>query len=118
MIFWIADDRHLSAIGSYHVTLRHRFSRVISSFRVNVGLESEQEFFDGWLTEDRYESHGFECSHDFRAFRCRQDRSPGSFLKRNLLVGVDPDDQHITEFSRAGEITNMSDVKHVETSVG
>src|SRR5215467_6317399 len=111
MIFWIADDRHLSAIRSYHVALGHRFGRVISPFRVNVGLQSEQEFFDGWLTKNCYEGNGFECRHDFRALCCRQDGSPCTFLKRNLLVGVDANDQHITELSGAGEITDMSDVK-------
>ncbi len=117
MIFWIADDRHLSAVGSYHVTLRHRLDGVISSFRVDVGFQSEQEFFDGGFTEDRYESHWFERRNDFRAFASRQNRPARSFLKGNLLVGVDADDQHITEFSRAGEITNVPDMEHVETSI-
>src|ERR1043166_1926505 len=118
MIFWIAECRHLSAVGSYNVTLGPPGGRGISSLRVNVGLQSEQEFFDGWLTEDRYESHGFESRHDLCAFRRLQDRPACSFLNRDLFIGVDADDQHVTEFSRAGKVTDVSDVKHVETSVG
>jgi hypothetical protein len=34
-----------------------------------------------------------------------------------LLIGVDADNQDVAEFSCAGEIANVSDVKHVETSV-
>ena len=38
-------------------------------------------------------------------------------MSGNLFIGVDADDQYVTEFSCAGEIADVSDVKHVETSV-
>src|SRR5215510_4081919 len=41
MIFWIADDRHSSAVGSYHVSFRDSVGRVVGAFGVNVWLERE-----------------------------------------------------------------------------
>jgi hypothetical protein len=38
-------------------------------------------------------------------------------LKRDLLVRIDTDDKHVPELSRAGEITDVSHVQHIETSV-
>jgi len=118
MIFWVADDRHLSAIGSYHVTLGHRACRVVRAFRMNVGFQSEQEFLDGRFVEDRYKRNGFECCHNFSAFSCRHDWPAVAFLKRNLFVGVNADDEYVAELSCACEVTNVSNMKHVETSVG
>ena len=84
MIFWIADDRDLSAVGSYHVTFGYGVGGVVRALGMNIGLECQQELFDGWFVEDRDVGHRLKCRHDFCTFTCWQHRSAGAFLKQQL----------------------------------
>src|SRR5689334_5098393 len=117
MIFWIADDRYLSAVRAYHLTFRHGVDRVVSSFRVDIRFQRKQQFFYGGFIEDRYVSHRLKCRYDLCAFDCRQYWSTSAFLNSDLLIGVDPNDENVPELARACEITDVSDVKHIEASV-
>jgi hypothetical protein len=117
MIFRIADDCDLTAVGSYHVTLGDAFGRVVGAFRVDVWLEGEEELFDCRLVENRDVGYRLEGGHDLRAFGRGQDWPTGTFLNRDLLVRVDTDDQYVAEFSSAREITDVADVKYVEAAV-
>src|SRR6185295_601350 len=65
IIFRVADDRHAPAVGSYHVTLRHTVFRVISAFRVDVRLQSQQQLFNGRFVENGHISHRFKRIHKF-----------------------------------------------------
>src|SRR6185369_2726281 len=110
MIFRISDDGDLPAVGSYHVTFRYAFSRVIGAFGVNVWLESEEELFDGRLVEDRDVRYRLECSYNFCPFLRGEHWPARAFLNGDLFVGIDADDEYVAELARACEIAYVSDV--------
>src|SRR6185369_994991 len=58
-----------------------------------------------------------QCGNDLGAFVGGQDWPPSSLLNGHLLVCVDADDQNISELFGAGEVTDVSDVKYVETAI-
>ena len=55
MVFRITNDRHSSAIGSYHIAFGNGFFGVVSTFCVNVRLQREQKFSNGRLVKDCHE---------------------------------------------------------------
>src|ERR1700741_3021266 len=117
MIFRIADDSALPAVGSYHVTLRHSFRGVIRSFRMNIRLECEQELFDCRLLEDSHVINRLESRHDFGTLYRRQDWSTGAFLNGDLLIGGNADDYYAAQRFGPGEVTTVPNVQHAETAV-
>src|SRR6185369_5999485 len=117
MIFRVADDRHLPAVGSYHVTLRDCVGCVVRSFRVNVRLERQQKLFECRLVENRDVVHGLQRGNDLGPLIGGKDWSASAFLNRDLFVCVDAYDQNIAELFGAGEVTDVSDVEHVETAI-
>jgi hypothetical protein len=84
---------------------------------MDVGFQGKQEFFDSWFVEDGYKRNGFECRYDLCAFACRQDWPTIAFLNRDLFIRVNADDEDVSEFSCTREITDVSDVQNVETSI-
>lgn len=117
MILRIADDRHAPAVRSYHGPLRNCFFGVVSAFRVDVGLERKQKLFDGWVVEDGDVGYRFQRCNDLCAFGSGQYRTAGAFKIGDLLVRIYAHHEHVAQRTRAGKITNVSDVKHVETPV-
>ena len=47
-----------------------------------------------------------------------QNRTAGAFQRSDAGIGVDPDDEEISLLLRAGKITDVADMKGVETAVG
>jgi hypothetical protein len=85
---------------------------------MHIRFQCEQQFFNCRLIEDRDVSYRFKCRHDLRSFSGRHYRSTRTFLKRDLFIGIDADHEHVAQFAGTGQVSNVSDVKHVETAVG
>jgi hypothetical protein len=84
---------------------------------MNIGLEREQELFDCRLIENRYVSDRLERCDDFGAFGSGHDRTARAFLKGDLFIRVNTDDQHVAQLSRAREISNVANMQHIETAI-
>jgi hypothetical protein len=84
---------------------------------MNIRFEGKQELFDCWFVEDRDVVDRFKCGHNLGAFFCGQDGPARSFLNGDLIIGVNANDQYVAQLSRACEISNVADMKHVETAV-
>src|SRR6266446_7416773 len=118
MIFWIANDRHSSAEGSYHIALRNRVFGVIGAFGMNMGLEREQQLFDSWFIEDRHEVDGFQCGYYLGSLDLGHERPAITLQPSSLLVGVHPDNQKVAQRFRRFKVANMANVKNVEATIG
>src|ERR1700687_2382629 len=118
MILWIAHDRHLSAKGSYHITLRNRLFGVVSALGMNVRLEGEQEFRDCWSTKNRDEIDSGQGRHDFGALVLRQEWAACSLQPARLLIRIDCDDQHVPQSPGCFQIADVPGVQNVEAPVG
>jgi hypothetical protein len=84
---------------------------------MDIGSERQQEFLDSGLVEDSDVGYRLERGYDLCALAYRQHWSAVAFLKGNLPIGVDANDQYVTQFSGACEIADMADVKNVEAPV-
>jgi hypothetical protein len=84
---------------------------------MNIWLESKQELLDCWFIEDCDVGDRLERSDNLGAFCCGQDRPACSFLNSDLFVGVNANDQYVAQLSRAREISNVADMKHVEAAI-
>src|SRR5688572_18448897 len=117
MVLRIADNCHATAVGSYHGALRNRLFGVVGAFRMNVGLQSQQELLDSRFVEDCDVSYRFERGNDLGAFRGGHDRPARAFESYDLCVGVNAHYEHVSQLACACEISHVSDMKHVETTV-
>src|SRR4051812_20668234 len=68
--------------------------------------------------KDRDEIYGSNGCDDLRALTLRHKGATGAFLRTDLLIGVDADDQHVAEPFCAFEVAYMPDVQDVEAAVG
>lgn len=117
MILRVTYNRNAPAVGSYHVTLRHSVFGVISPFRVHVRLQREQQFFNRRFVKNSDISHRLQRVNQLCAFDSRHDRTPATFQSFDLRVRIHADDEHIAKLARAREVTNVSNMQHVETAV-
>src|ERR1044071_1549024 len=117
MIFWIANDCDVAAVRSYHVTFGYCFRGVVRAFGMNVWFEGKQELFDCWFAENDDVSDRLERCHDFSPFCCRQDWPARALLNCDLFIGVNANDHYVAQLSGASEISNVTNMKHVEAAI-
>src|SRR5688500_9724887 len=117
MIFRVSDDCYAAAVGSYHVPFRHRVFGVVSAFGVYVRFECQQQFFDSWLVKNCDVTHTFQRSNNLSALTGGKNGATRTSEPFHLRIRIDADNQNVSQFACAREITNVSYVQHVETTV-
>src|SRR5882724_1487489 len=118
MILWIANDRHSSAKGSYHITLWNRLFGVVSALGMNIRLDGEQQFRNGWFIKNRDEIDGFQRRHDFGALVLRQEGAAFSLQSACLLIRINCNNQDVPQSLGCFQVADMPGVQDVEAPVG
>ena len=86
MIFRIADNPNLPAVGSYHITLGDSFLGVVRAFRVHVGSERQQLLGHRRFSKNRNQIYRLERSDQLGALAFAQHRPPGALESGELGV--------------------------------
>jgi hypothetical protein len=92
--------------------------RPVVAFHQNVRKQTRNQFQRRRRVKDHHRINAFERGEDFRAFAFGDDGTPFTFQWPNARIAVQSDDQHVTQFPRLLEDSNMSRVQHFKAAVG
>jgi len=118
MIFRIADDRDADAQTGGDGALGDGFRGVVGAFRVDVGLQFFEEFFDVGLGENYDVVDGAESSDEKGAGLFVENGTAGALERTNAGIGINGDDEEIAFGLRGAEIAGVADVERIEDAVG
>src|SRR5438874_2501239 len=117
MILRITDYDDRAAVFADDITLRHRVCSVIRAFRVKIGPDRLDQFFNRRFVKDRNKIDAAKRGNQFGTFIRRHKRTAVTLQKASLAIRIYGNDENISEGLSPGEITNMPDVKQVEAIV-
>ena len=118
VVFGVTDDGDSDAETCGGGSLWHGFRSVVGSFGVNVRAQVFEQGLDARFAEQNHVINGAKRSDKKRAGVFIKNGTTGAFQRTDAGVCVDADDEDVAFAARAFEITNMADVKRIETTVG
>jgi hypothetical protein len=102
----------------HHRRLRQAVDRVVAALDVDVGADQVDQPHRGVLLEHHDVVDRAQRRQHRRAVPGRVDRAVGPLEAPYGLVGVEPDDQDVTERARLAQVLHMTTVDDVEATVG
>ena len=118
MIFGVADDGYADAETSGDGALGNGVGGVVGAFRMDVGTQFFEQFFDVGFREDYYVIHGAEGGDEKGAGLFIENGTAGAFERADAGIGIDGDDENVAFGFCAGEVAGMADVERIEDAVG
>jgi hypothetical protein len=116
--FYERENHHFSAGSFDHFPSDSGLLGPIPSFDEDMRLKRRDEFERGLFIKYGYVIHTFKAREDFRPLLLRKDGSFRTFQALNRTITVYPHDQYITEGFGFFQITDMAEMKKVETAIG
>lgn len=92
--------------------------RVVTAFGVDVRLNFRDEPGDAWFFKKDHGIDTTESSDDFSAIEFAIDGAAGALEGADGVVGVDSDDESVSERAGLLEVSDVTGMKEVETAVG
>src|SRR5829696_3929034 len=99
------------------VAANDRMLRPVRAFDEHVGLDRLDDLGRCVFVEDDDRVHAREGSQDLRAVLLGVDRTLGPFVAAHRRVGVQPDDQRITQRAGLAKITDVTGVENIEHAI-
>ena len=118
MIFWIADNGNSPTVAPNDIAFRNRVFCVIRTLGVYVRFKRQQKLCHGWLVEDCYKVDGLESGNDLGSLTLIHNRPSLAFQDSDLLIRIDTDHQKVAQRPRILEISDMTDVQDIKTTIG
>jgi hypothetical protein len=118
MIFGIADDGNSNAQTIGSSPLWHRFGCVVGAFGVNVRAEVFEQRFDARFAEEQDVVDGAKRGDEEGAGVLVKNGTAGAFQYADARVSIDADNQEVAFAAGSFEITDVTDVKSIKTTVG
>lgn len=95
-----------------------RFGPVVATFDVDVRADRREEPVRALFPEDDNGVHASQSGENGGALFLWYERTMRAFEFTRGTVGIEADDEQVTEFFGALQIADVTEVKEVETTVG
>lgn len=118
MALGIADNGHFSAIGANGLPLGNALFGVVGALSVDIRLQFLQDAIhrEGIKREDKV--HAFQGCQYLCTICLRLQRATLALKSRDTGVAVDSQDQDIAQGFGTLQVSNMTCVNKIETTVG
>ena len=118
MVFRIADNSDADAEAISNGAFGDRVGCVIGALGMDVGAKLLEQLFHVGLGENDHVIHDAKGGDQESAGVFVEDGAAGAFERADAGIGVDADDEEVSLFLCAGEITNVANVQGIEAAVG
>ncbi len=118
MVFGIADNRRTAAVRAHGLSLRNRGDRVIGTFAVDVRFETSKQLVDIRVGENQDIVDRSEGTDDRGSIGSSKNRPVRPLQRADRVIVIDRHDEPIGLCLRTFQIANVTDVQHVEATIG
>ena len=117
VILGVPNDGHADPKSYSDGAFRHCLGGVVCAFGVDIGAKYFQKHFDVGLDKEHNIIHATKRGDELGARAFVEDGAAGPFELADAGIRVDADNENIAFAPRAFEITDMSDVQRVKTTI-
>jgi hypothetical protein len=114
----VIEDSHPPAERMHQVALGQRLGGVVTALYIHVRFHRLYQPMRREFGEAHNQVHTGQCGQDGGPVCFRIHRTIGAFERPHGRVGVDSDDQQVTELPGLLQVTHVTEMKDIEATVG
>lgn len=118
MVLKVAHNFHATAVGQHLVTFRNIIAGVVGAFGLHVRTDLANQCAHIGFLENYDCVYVRESCNNLGAFNGRHQRTAFALQLANGFVGIHRDNQLAPERFRSLQVTHMSDMQQIETTIG
>ena len=112
------DTNHRTTPSFHNIAPNDVVRTPVGAFDQDIGLHGGNQGARRVLVEHGDSINAAQRRDEFGTLAFRRNRASPSFVGPHRPIGVDPDDQRVTERTCIAQISNMTRMKQIEHTVG
>ncbi len=112
------DAHHAAAVRLDDVAADDRVVRPVGALDEHVGLQCRDDLAGRVLVENDRRVDARERGEDLGAFVLGRDRPPLALVRAHRSIGVDADDERVTEGACLPQVADVAGMEEIEDAVG